>query len=291
MHKKKLIILTYLVLLSITIFQVNVSAYSKKTDSLEFIGAYTNEYSIMLGEHYDISESLEVDGILKNTITGETCKAVWIGNPEAIIPDKLGTYDIEFYIRGELNDHGSWLKSVPITINVVPPNPDITMHLYKKITVNKAQIMPDLTYGTISFLLKDTNEGKIYCTDTLGRKVKGEFKMDYLKVVWGYNKVKVTFKPYKTFYSTVYFNSKSQWLDLFLDQKVNIMPFKHRISIAYAGHDTTHQARINGGKWRSIRQTNQLVLKPNTKYKVEIRQKAESFHKAIILQTSYVKTK
>lgn len=129
----------------------------------------------------------------------------------------------------------------------------------------------------------------VILTAATGRPLDGKItyskNYSHLYIIYGYNDVTWTFTPLNKKYGPL----KGNFV-LYNEPRFTLKPFRSSISIQGLSKKY-HQVKVNNGKWKTLTGSSISGLKANTKYKIQIRQKASKTRKATVLKVYNIKTK
>lgn len=186
---------------------------------------------------------------------------------------KDGKYYVYMWV--ESKDRIDLLVTFNLPVNVVPFN---------------SKVKQNITNGQVIKRNSKTIKKlpKIQLTGANGRQIEGEVKYsqnyNYYNLIYGYNNINWIATPGNKSYGKIKGN-----FTIYREPEFKLELFDYYIYIQ--GLDRRyHEVKVDNGKWQTTPGPYVSGLKSNTKYNIQIRQKANKTRKATILKVYNIKT-
>lgn len=202
----------------------------------------------------------------------------------------------EKYENNRNIDYGNNLYiNMPISLRkknneLIPSIPDNSLFEFKKYS------WKEIDEDGFTVYKSPNSETKVTFTNNLNEEISCRVQYSQTNYGRGYNIVTYRAVPFiksdKEFYKP--YNGK---FIVFIDVAPKIYSYKDSIRIFIGGQNKEgvgeYQYKINNGKWTTFKNTSQDIknLKPNTKYKLKVRQIKTKDHPEVLLFNKTVKTK
>lgn len=280
MKKIVSVILIFLILLG-NLVHVNASVALYTNDPINgntdwiFEGDIKPKYNFFDGD-IPTNNDFTVNGTLKN-LKGEEpdLPNVKVVNVTDIYKENNSYYVIirlsctSANLKDEDNGHVGFL--VKTNVNVIPFN--------KKVKQN-------IKNGQIIKLTNTKKLPNIKLTSSTGRPIDGEvqYSSRYNDLISGYNDITWSVIPGNKKFGTIKGN-----FTIYKNPTFKLQLYSYAVTIL--GLDSSyHQVKVNNGAWKTLSVPYVNGLKANTKYKIQIRQKASKTRKATVLKVYNIKT-